>query len=158
MFTHGGASRLQAKSPKHWLVKFRRPYNVRAARYAVPIVVIRISQRQNIGSGDRFEQSKANHLRRNAGAQHGLGMKWPITQIGGAVAGLSKGGNFATGERHRYLFIVDLKPILRPMPGQAEVLHLCAVGRLWKRRQVPFDLCYRIFRCAGNGHPKEHRD
>ena len=157
MFADRGHPGLKPETAQHRHVVFLRPDNIGAARNTVTIRVIRVCQRQNIRSRDRFEKPKPDHLRRHTGRQHRIGVQRAIAKISRGVSRLPQGHDLAPRQGHGDFGIIDLQAVFGTMPRDGEILHLRAVGGFGERGQIPFDL----FDIAGvfiarNRHAQEH--
>ena len=149
-------SGLQAEAAQHGLIVFNRPDDVGTARNAIAVRVLGISQSQDVRGGNGFKKAEADHLRSDSGTEHCLGVQRAVAQVGGGVGRTAQVRDFAAGQRHLDLLIVDLQTVFSRMSGQAEVLQLPTVSRIRQRRQVIFNLGYPVCRRTRNRNPQEH--
>lgn len=153
-------SRLVSEPAQHWPVVDIRPDNLRTTGNPVAICVIGIGKCQNVGTRDGFQKPHPDHLRRYARREHGLRMHRTITQVARMVGGLAKSRHLAIRQRHLHLFILNFQAVLGLVAGQAEILKLRSVGRLWRSRMRALDIALQspqLRIICRNGDAQEER-
>ena len=154
-----------AEAAQHRTRMFKGPDDLRPARNAVAIGVLRVGQRQDICRRNGLQQAQADHRRGDAGAEHRAVGQGAIAEVFGTVGRAAQAGCLPLRQGDFHLFITHAQTVFRRMARHPEILQLPAIDRIGPRargliadrEQEGLDLAHRLFGGRGDRDAQEHR-
>ena len=109
------------------------PHHVGAPGYAVAVGVVRVSERKDVGLRYGFQQSPAEHGRRDPGRNQQIGMRGAEGKFCERIIRLEQRVRSAVLVFTGHFPVVDQEPALRRHGQYRPVLQLAAVSRIRNR-------------------------